>query len=148
MMNRSIKFSTVILLVSILVLSCKKEEERKLTISDIVVENHDGGKQVPRGGTISVNFKATAGVARLDFYHIEIHDHPVSGLVEDEYKIIDDAFTDKVTFKGLREASVHQHVVVPAEANLGIYHVVIVVVDEDGYSVDTEDLDTSIEIIE
>lgn len=147
-MKNLFKFSMVILLASVVLGSCKKEEE-ELSITNVVAENHDGGTEVPLGGTISVNFTATAGdKARLDFYHIEIHDHPASGRVEDEYKIIDDDFKDKSTFKGLRNANVHEHITVPDNANLGAYHVVIVVVDEDGNSVDTEELETHITVVE
>jgi hypothetical protein len=147
-MKNLFKHSVAALLLAIAFFSCG-DEEKKLSISDVVAENHDGGPEVPLGGIISVNFKATAGDnARLDFYHIEIHDHPASGLIEDEYKIIDDDFRNVSTFKGLREAHVHEHVYVPDTANLGSYHVVIIVVDEDGYSVDTEDLETHITVVE
>ncbi|MBN2485638.1 MAG: DUF4625 domain-containing protein [Bacteroidales bacterium] len=148
-MKNAFKLSMVLLMAAIVMVSCEKEKEAKLSITNVVAENHDGGSEIPRGGTISVNFTATAGEnARLDFYHIEIHDHPASGLVQDEYKIIDDDFMNKSTFKGLRNANVHEHVVVPDTANLGSYHVVIVVVDEDGNSVDTETLETHITIVE
>lgn len=149
-MKNLIKLSMIVLLVSVTLGSCKKDEdEKELSITNVVAENHDGGDEVGLGGTISVNFTATAGSkARLDFYHIEIHDHPESGKVEDEYKIIDDDFKNITTFKGLRNANVHQHITVPDEANLGAYHVVIVVVDEDGNSVDTEELETHITVVE
>ena len=62
-------------------------------------------------------------------------------------KIIDDDFKEKSTFKGLRNAHVHEHITVPEKANLGPYHVVITVVDEDGYSVETEDLETHVTIV-
>ena len=76
----------------------------------------------------------------------EFHDHPASGVVADEYKIIDDQFTDN--FKGLKNAHVHKHITVSDTANLGSYHVVVIVVDEDGNSSDTETLETHIEIIQ
>lgn len=145
-MKTFFKNSLVVIFLTTFLISCGKDKGP--TISDVVAENHDGGINVPRGGTISVNFTATAGDARLDFYHIEIHDHPASGQIADEYKIIDDDFKDKSTFKGLKNANVHQHVAVPANANLGSYHVVIVVVDEDGNSVDTEELETHINIVQ
>jgi len=136
-----------LLVLSMMLTSCSKEEDR-LSITDVVAENHDNGTgTVPLGGTISVNFMASANVARLDFYHIEIHDHPQSGQVQDEYKLIDDDFRDISTFTGLREAHVHQHVVVPDTAHLGSYHVVITIVDRDGYSVNTEKLETHVEIV-
>ena len=66
--------------------SCEddKDEDKKLTINNVVAENHDGGTEIPIGGTISVDFEVEAGEAKLDYYHIEIHDHPASGKVEDE----------------------------------------------------------------
>lgn len=148
-MKKLVKLSTAMILAGIVFISCEKEETKQLSITNVVAENHDGGVEVPRGGTISVNFTATAGdEARLDFYHIEIHDHPTSGLIEDEYRIIDESFKDDVIFKGLREANVHKHVSVSDTANLGEYHVVIVVVDEAGNSVDTENGDAHIVVIE
>ena len=131
--------------------TCKKTDTTTPPeISNIEVTNHDDGTTVvQRGGTISVNFKAKSmNDGMLDWYHIEIHDHPASGLVEDEYRIIDQSFKNKSTFKGLKNATVHEHVPVPAEANLGAYHVVIIVVDEHGNSTDTEDLDFSLTVIE
>lgn len=138
-------------LVATVFASCDKDEEKKeLKITDVVAKNHDDeGVEVKRGDVISINFTATAGDdARLDYYHIEIHNHPESGLVDDEYRIIDETFKNDDNFKGLREAGVHEHVTVPDEANLGEYHVVIVVVDEDGDSVDTEDGDAHIIVVE
>lgn len=148
-MKKFVMLLSVALVASVLFFSCDKEEEQKLAITNVEASNHDGGTEVARGGTISVNFTATASdAAKLDFYHIEIHDHPESGKLEDEYKIIDDDFKDKSTFKGLRNANVHEHITVPDSANLGSYHVVIVVVDEAGNSVDTEGGDTHITVVE
>jgi len=149
-MKNLFKLSMAIILAGIVFISCKKEETEVLSIRDVAAENHDDGStEIPRGGIISVNFTATAGDhARLDFYHIEIHDHPTSGAVQDEYKIIDDDFRDLSTFKGLRNVNVHQHIIVPDNANLGLYHVVIMVADEDGNSVDTEELETHVNIVE
>jgi hypothetical protein len=119
-------------------------------ISNIVAKNHDDNTTIiPRGGTISVDFDAESmSKDKLDYYHIEIHDHPTSGLVEDEYRIIDDSFKNKATFKGLWNARVHEHITVPQDANLGKYHVVITVVDEYGNSADTEDVHVEITIVE
>ena len=150
-MKNLFKISAAFLLVSLLLFSCEKEEDKEITplISNVVAENHDGGKQIPLRGIISVNFDAiTRSGAKLDFYHIEIHDHPASGNIEDEYKIIDEDFKDKSTFKGLINAHVHEHVTVPDTANIGNYHVVVIVVDEDGNSADTENLETHIEVIQ
>lgn len=148
-MKQITKISAILITISALFATCNKEENEKLSISNVVAENHNGGEQVSRGGTIAVEFSALAGyAARLDFYHIEIHDHPATGLVADEYKIIDDDFKDKSIFKGLRNADVHEHIYVPDTANIGSYHVVITVIDEDGNSVNTEDLETHITVVE
>jgi len=119
-------------------------------ILNLSATNHDDNTTIiARGGTISVNFEAvTKSKDKLDYYHIEIHDHPASGLLEDEYKIIDDSFKNKATFKGLKNANVHEHIIVPMDANLGKYHVVVTVVDEYGNSADTEDITVEITIIE
>ena len=145
------KLLIALLLTGTVLVSCKKDDEAKvLSITNIVAQNHNGGgTDVPRGGRISIDFTATAGDdARLDYYHIELHDHPASGKIEDEYRIIDKSFKNVSTFKGLRNANVHEHIDVADTANLGEYHVVIVVVDEAGNSVDTENGDTEIKVIE
>lgn len=152
-MKQLIKISSVFFLASVLFFSCDKDDvtpEITPEITNVVAENHgDGSSEIAIGGTISVDFDAkTRSGAKLDFYHIEIHDHPTSGLIEDEYKIIDDDFKDKSTFKGLINAHVHEHITVPDTANLGDYHVVVIVVDEDGNSSDTEALETHIKIVE
>lgn len=142
----------VALLAGSVLVACETDEEEKmeLQITNIVAENHDGGgEEVPLGGEILVEFDAIAGDdAKLDYYHLELHDHPASGLISDEYRIIDSTFQNLTTFKGLKNAHVHEHIDVPQDANIGEYHVVIVVVDEAGNSVDTEDGDTHIVVVQ
>ncbi len=144
-------FYLLLLSLIILVLACN-DEETDLTpeITDVEAINHSTGSDtIARGEQVAVDFDAySRSDARLDYYHIEIHDHPESGLVTDEYKIIDSSFTEVATFSGLKNSHVHQHITVPDTANLGSYHVVVVVVDQDGYSADTEELETHIVIVE
>ncbi len=131
--------------------ACEKEDQdTPPEISKLEALNHDNETNViERGGTIMVNFDARSrNDGRLDRYHIEIHDHPESGNPADEYKLIDDTFEDNPTFKGLRNASIHHHVSVPMDANLGEYHVVVVVIDEFGNSTDTEEWDVEVVIVE
>lgn len=129
---------------SIFIIACESDKDNDLPpeISAVVVGNHEGGDDVPRGDDMHVNFvaKSQSG-ANLDFYHILIQDH-------DEYKIVDEEFRDEAGFQGLMEASVHGHIAIPETALLGSYHVIITVTDEDGNSADTESLETHIEIIE
>jgi hypothetical protein len=149
-MKNLMKIIGVVILASVVLISCKKDEvieDKTPEITSVTAENHDGGKQIPLGGTISVDFDAKSRSGeKLNYYNIEIHDHPASGAVADEYKIIDDQFTNN--FEGLNNAHVHQHIAVPDTANPGSYHVVIIVVDEDGNSSDTETLETHIEIVQ
>ncbi len=142
-------FGILTLVMIVACVSCGKKEAAP-EIKNLTAVNHDDNTTIiPRGGTISVNFEAESmSKDKLDYYHIEIHDHPASGLLEDEYKIIDDSFENEATFKGLKNANVHEHIVVPMDANLGKYHVVITVVDEYGNSADTEDVHVEITIIE
>lgn len=148
-MKSLFKISMIGVLAGAVLVSCE-EEKTELSIKNLVAENHDdGGKEVPRGGEILIEFDAVAGDdAKLDYYHIELHDHPPSGLVSDEYRIIDQTFENDPTFKGLKNAHVHEHVAVQDTANLGDYHVVVVVVDEAGNSVDTENGDTEITVVQ
>lgn len=150
-MKHLLKITGAILLISLFLTSCEDDDdEQKLEIKNVVAENHENGTTtIECGGTISVNFDAIASDdARLDFYHIEIHDHPTSGKIVDEYKIIDNDFKNISTFKGMRNAHRHEHIEVPDTANLGSYHVVIIVVDENGNTVDTETLETHITVVE
>ncbi len=155
-MKRKIKLLFgAFLLVSLTFISCDDDDDNDdgnplPEITNVEAGNHDDGTNtIARGSTISVDFEAkTRSGAKLDYYHIEIHDHPTSGKIEDEYKIIDASFKDDAKFKGLLNAHVHKHVVVPDTANTGSYHVVIIVVDEEGNSSDTEELETHINIVE
>lgn len=150
-MKHLLKITGAILLISLCLTSCEDDDdEQQLEIKNVEAGVHDGtSTTIARGGTIAVEFDAIASDnARLDFYHIEIHDHPESGKIADEYKIIDDDFKDISTFKGMRNAHVHQHIQVPDTANLGSYHVVVIIADEDGYTVDTEALETHITVTE
>lgn len=151
-MKNFIKLSIISLFAFLLFISCEKEDTIDKTtppeITDLTAGTHDGSTTIKRGGEFGVDFNARVlNDGRLDKYHIEIHDHPTSGKVEDEYKIIDSTFTDIATFKGTKNSHVHQHITVPLEANLGKYHVVVVVFDEYGNTANTEDIDTEIEII-
>ena len=130
--------------------SCKREENYTPEITNITALNHsDQTNILPLGGSMSVDFdvKVRSG-AKLSYYHLEIHDHPKSGQIADEYKIIDDSFFDEPSFTGLLNAHVHQHIYIPDTANLGSYHVVVVVVDMDGNSANTEELETHITVVE
>jgi hypothetical protein len=152
-MKNFVKISVSALLAMSVIISCKKEDEKDTTtppvITELTASMHGGSTKIKRGEEFSVDFKAESkNDGRLEKYHIEIHDHPASGKIDDEYRIIDSTFVNKATFKGTRNATVHEHITVPANANLGKYHVVVVIFDEYGNTADTENGDTEIEIVE
>ncbi len=133
---------SIILLISFVIASCEKDDTDTTTppeIYDFFAGTHppevnDTIVKKP-GAEIIVDFSARSlNDGRLKAYHIEIHDHPESGDSADEFKIIDEFFDNKPTFKGLRNASVHKHIAIPGEAPLGEYHVEVVVIDEFGNS--------------
>ena len=142
---RNIFFLSV--LSSVLVLqACSKDENNgpsKPEIDKFIVES-EGGDQIKRGGQISYEADiASTSDAKLDYYHVEIHDEPESGKAEDEYKIIDKDFTDN--FTDLRNTHLHDHITVPETANTGTYHFHLTVVDKDG---NTNNAETHIEVVE
>ena len=71
----------------------------------------DNSKDFVVGETVVIEFKATVeGDKKLASYHLEIHDHPKSGKLEDEVKVVDDTFT--ADFAGLTTATIKKEVVI------------------------------------
>ncbi len=89
-------------------------------------DEHDVSKA---SGSFIISFDASTESGTLASYSIEVHNHPASGLEEDEFKIIDNEFTD--SFSGLTSASVSNTITIDAAAPLGEYHVEIVIVDSE-----------------
>lgn len=152
-MKSKLKSLLFLLALAVIVSSCKKEEDEKdettpPEITELKAGNHDHTSHTIEkkpGAEIIVDFTARSNNdGRLEKYHIEIHDHPESGLSADEYLIIDDLFDNDITFKGTRNASVHKHIAIPDDAPLGEYHVEVTVWDEFG---NTTDADTHIYIV-
>lgn len=142
-------FGLLLMALAIAFVSCSDDEDTTTPpeITDFSAGSHDHStNEIKRGGEVIVDFKARSmNDGRLHAYHIEIHDHPASGNPADEFKLIDELFDNNPTFKGTRNASVHKHIAVPADAPLGEYHVEVVVIDEFGNS---SEVDTLIFIIE
>ncbi len=147
-MKNSIKNLFVLCILGVFMVSCEKEEELDKTtppeIYELKAGNHDHTSTTivkTAGAEIILDFSArTKNDGRLEKYHIEIHDHPESGLSADEYLIIDDLFEDDIRFKGTRNASVHMHIPIPEDAPLGEYHVEVTVWDEFGNTADADKL--------
>lgn len=98
-------------------------------VTDFTVQNMNGGTEYAPGDTVVVSFTATASEGTLDHYHLEIHDEPASGNVEDETKLVDDEFTANI--KGETEAIISHIVAIPADA-AGAYHVHATISDTKG----------------
>lgn len=148
-MKNSVKGLFLLLALGLVMVSCKKEDtSTPPEITDLRAGNHDHTSNTivkAPGAEIILDFTARTGNdGRLEKYHIEIHDHPASGLSEDEYLIIDDLFDNDIKFKGTRNASVHMHIPIPEDAPLGEYHVEVIVWDEFG---NTTDADTHIYLV-
>ena len=76
----------------------------------------ESSKDFVVGETVVIEFTATAdGEKTLASYHLEIHDHPESGKLEDEIKVIDETFT--ADFEGLKTATVKKEVVISNDWN-------------------------------
>ena len=118
--------------------------ESKPVISNFSVESEArGGNTITTGGIISFEFDVNMESSdKLSKYHIEIHDEPESGLAADEYKIIDEDFTD---IDGLRNTHIHDHIEVPVEASTGNYHFHLTVTSQEGYTATEE---AKLEVVE
>lgn len=105
------------------------EQPTNVTVTNLSINGgaHDVSKA---SGSFTISFDASAETGTLTSYSIEAHNHPTSGKEEDEYKIIDDEFTDN--FGGLTTASVNQTITINAAAPLGEYHVEIIIKDSEG----------------
>lgn len=126
--------------------ACSEDDNNgpsKPEVENFVVES-EGGNEITRGGQISYEADVTStSDAKLDYYHVEIHDEPESGKEADEYKIIDADLTED--FEGLRNTHLHKHIDVPDTANIGSYHFHLMVVDKDG---NTNSVEKHIEVVE
>jgi type 1 fimbria pilin len=105
------------------------EQATNVTVTNLSINGgeHDVSKA---SGSFNISFSASADTGTLVSYSIEAHNHPASGKEEDEYKIIDDEFTD--SFTGLKMASVNKDITIETNAELGEYHVEIVIKDSEG----------------
>lgn len=114
--------------------SCEKDEEvnEKPVITDLKVGHEDGSSDpFNLGGVICLEFNVEMeNDDKLKSYHVEIHDEPASGLVADEYKIIDEEFD----ISGLRNTHIHDHIEIDVEANTGNYHFHLTVTSENGFT--------------
>jgi hypothetical protein len=145
-MNQTFRILSLLLVASLALISCEKEDTTTPPeIYDFMAGTHypDVSNIIVKrpGAEIIVDFSARSmNDGRLAAYYIEIHDHPESGLDEDEYLIIEELFDNNPVFKGLRNASIHKHIPIPANAPLGEYHVEVVVIDEFGNSTTVDTL--------
>lgn len=101
---------------------------------NIMVENlsiNAGKHDLSKADSIFIiSFDASVTEGTLVSYSLEAHNHPASGLVADEEKLVDETFT--ADFAGKATANVEHTVVIdPAKPN-GDYHVEIIITDSNG----------------
>ena len=75
---------------------------------------------------------------RIEFIQVTIHpegEHGSFKMVEEDHWEVD---TTYLNFKDLRSTVFHEHINVPTDAEPGDYHFHLVVVDQEGFSTESE----------
>lgn len=132
-MDRSLKptkIITAVLLFMTLLNACKKDEVEEPELSKPKVENVELGLGDAGIAVIGEDFHFNAdllAVNKLDTVQIRIRQRAGESYSK--------AWTHEITwmqYKGLRNANVHKHFAIPADAAEGKYDFVVIVKDEDG----------------
>ncbi len=104
------------------------EAVTNISVSNLII-NNDDHDILKSSGSFNISFDASVETGTLTSYSIEVHSEPESGSEEDEFKLIDDEFTDG--FSGLTTASVNKTISIDSEAPVGEYHVEITIIDSE-----------------
>lgn len=103
-------------------------------VSDFTVTNKSGNATINTGDTLIVSFTAKAKSGNtLKEYHLEIHDEPNSGKLEDEFKLVNKTFT--ADFANLSEATIQHETEVVAGGESGNYHIHLHIFDNENNGV-------------
>lgn len=132
-MKTKISFVTLVMAMSFSFLSCEKDsvDDEKPVISNLEI-GHDGFFQA--GAELHVEFEVSDNEG-LDYYQITIHHEGEHKSTVTEWEL-DEKFDE---INGLKNYTVHNHdIEVPADAELGDYHVHLMVVDLAGNVADEE----------
>lgn len=104
------------------------ENKNAPSVSNFSVSKKSGSGDYQVGDIVVISFTAKAVEGNtLKNYHLEIHDEPASGKLEDEFKLVDEDFT--TNFEGLTEAVISHEVEVKDGGAKGKYHVHLHVTD-------------------
>jgi hypothetical protein len=138
-MNRRVLLS-LLLAASLIFVGCKKDEEYAkptVSLSELGYENSKIGYA---GSELHIEADIVAE-ATINKVTVEIHHEGDDGrtvatiLHEDEWEV-DTTYTK---FSGKKNATFHEHIDIPVHAEVGDYHVHIVVTDMEGQSITVED---------
>lgn len=105
-----------------------EENTNAPVISNFSVTNKSGSTDFQVGDILIVSFEASAkNDITLKSYHLEIHDEPVSGELEDEFKLVDDEFT--ADFANESSVVINKEIEIKQGGTKGKYHVHLHVYD-------------------
>ena len=123
------------MILTLLISACQTIDPPTITIQELGYEN---SKTVRQGDELHVEAEILAeGKIRTVSVYIHLEDHNLTGNWE-----VDQLFTK---FEGYKNTTFHEHFEVPSDAQTGIYHFQIEVVDQEG---NVEAYEDEIEVLE
>lgn len=137
-MKNQLKLFVYALLFSALFSACSDDDDEVMpapTLADIEIGS-DNNKTGYAGGDIHIEANITAPGT---IAHVRLEIHPESGSGWE----FEETFTEDLA--GLKNASFHEHIEIPADAATGHYHLHMVVTDEQGMIAELEE---EIEVVE
>lgn len=125
---KSLLSFTVIFLSLILITSCSEDKISAPVITAHEI-GHENSKSVAQGEELHLDIEIVAD-GKISSIKLELH--PEEEHLKDDHAHweLDTTFTTE--FEGLKNAEFHKHFDVPAEAELGAYHMHFVVNDQEG----------------
>ncbi len=133
-MKKIIFVFLALMVVSVAVTSCKKEEQAKPEIRNFEL-GYDGDKTAIAGEELHMDAEVVAE-GTISTIRVYIHPEGDHQLKDGDEWEVDTTYTK---FSGLKNTSFHEHIDVPAEADTGHYHFHFSVVDMEGYESEYED---------
>jgi hypothetical protein len=127
---KNILFNLTIIAVSVLALSCDKDDESGKPKITIIELGYDNSKTVVAGTELHLDVEIEAP-NNIKTVKLSIHGESSTAIWEFEQ-----VYTE---YEGKKNIDFHKHIDIPAEAAVGHYHLHIEVTDLKGYSAEAED---------
>lgn len=130
-MKSIVKKLAPVMAASLFVVACSKNEDEVVAIPSITVTElgSNNSKIAYAGSDLHIDASVTAA-GTIAGVHVEIH-----GQTTDAWKF-DSTYTEG--FAGLKNATFHKHIDIPAEAVTGAYHIHFTVTDQRGQKAEYE----------